>query len=497
MDATGPGGEPAGRSSGCIPPKWSAGGWSSPGNRREIIGPANDTLKASDWPAIIPCCSPSGIQNSGIHIGRLALVEEAALTPAHRQKRTSRFQICGSMTAQISPFCLLKVIAAKTEATAPNGGSCLRRHEAQVGRRRGFRYSSGMPKNVRARWLAGQTRRLLRCGMWAGPVFTATFLAEGTVRDGYRPLRHPVSSLALGPRGWIQTVNFAVTGALTLSGAAGLRLTGDRLAGSRAGTALVAAAGAGLIASAVFPTDPVGGYPPGTPDMPAGFSRAGTAHNLAAIPVFLGLPRRGAGYGWRSWRAGQTRGFALYSVATGLIMPVTMMLAGQASASHRGWAAMAACSSGPASSLASPGSRRCPRGHFLGPPRKPDMRAPAEERSAYRRPSAPCALETPPSVCAACDAGRPSDVRAEPAARLHPGGLVLLDDLGGHPAAFLDVDALRPWPTRGPCARRARPRAGGPADRAVPFRRPCGHGRRTAASTLCSSSLCAALRSIS
>lgn len=82
-----------------------------------------------------------------------------------------------------------------------------------------------MPKTVGAGWLAGQARRLLRCGMWAGPVFTAAFVAEGAVRDGYRPLRHPVSSLALGPRGWIQTLNFAVTGVLTLAGAAGLRLT--------------------------------------------------------------------------------------------------------------------------------------------------------------------------------------------------------------------------------------------------------------------------------
>jgi Protein of unknown function (DUF998) len=69
-----------------------------------------------------------------------------------------------------------------------------------------------MPKMMRAGRLAGQARRLLRCGVWAGPAFAATFLAEGAVRDGYRPLRHPVSSLALGPRGWIQAVNFAVTG---------------------------------------------------------------------------------------------------------------------------------------------------------------------------------------------------------------------------------------------------------------------------------------------
>lgn len=35
-----------------------------------------------------------------------------------------------------------------------------------------------MPKKVRPGRLAGQTRRLLRCGVWAGPAFTATFLAE-------------------------------------------------------------------------------------------------------------------------------------------------------------------------------------------------------------------------------------------------------------------------------------------------------------------------------
>jgi hypothetical protein len=186
-----------------------------------------------------------------------------------------------------------------------------------------------MPKMVQPGRLAGKTRGLLRCGVWAGPVFTATFLAEGAARDGYRPLRHPVSSLALGPRGWIQTVNFAVTGVLCLAGASGLRLAGACPAGSRrTGPVMVAAAGAGLIGSAAFRTDPVGGYPPGTPDMPAAFSRAGTAHNLAAVPVFFGLPAAAACYGWRSWRAGQPPGFAICCAATAVTMPVTMALAG-------------------------------------------------------------------------------------------------------------------------------------------------------------------------
>jgi hypothetical protein len=92
---------------------------------------------------------------------------------------------------------------------------------------------------------------------------------------------------------------------------------------------MVAAAGAGLIGSAMFRTDPVGGYPPGTPDMPATFSRTGTAHNLAAVPIFFGLPAAAACYGWRSWRAGQPPGFALYCAATAVTMPVTVALAGE------------------------------------------------------------------------------------------------------------------------------------------------------------------------
>ncbi len=167
---------------------------------------------------------------------------------------------------------------------------------------------------------------MLRCGLAAGPVFVTAFLLEGAVRDGYRPLRHPVSSLALGPRGWIQAANFAVTGTLFLAGAAGLSRAGDAATTSRGATALIGAAGAGLISAAVFTTDPVGGYPPGTPDALPSPSRAGTAHNLAAIPVFFGLPAAALATSWRSWRSGRP-GFGLYSVSTAITMLATMALA--------------------------------------------------------------------------------------------------------------------------------------------------------------------------
>jgi hypothetical protein len=150
------------------------------------------------------------------------------------------------------------------------------------------------------------TRRLLRCG--GRPCFVAVFLSEGAVREGYRPLRHPVSSSALGSRGWVQAGNFAVAGTLFLAAAAGLTHAGDPAASSRAAPALIGAAGAGLMGSAVFTTDPVSGYPPGTPDALTQPTRSGIAHNLAAVPVFLGLPAAALISSWQAWRAGQ-RGF--------------------------------------------------------------------------------------------------------------------------------------------------------------------------------------------
>jgi hypothetical protein len=171
------------------------------------------------------------------------------------------------------------------------------------------------------------TRRLLRCGLAAGPVFVGVFLLEGAVRDSYRSRRHPVSSLALGPRGWIQDGNFAIAGTLFVAGAAGLARAGDLAASSRAARALIAGAGAGLIGAAVFTTDPVSGYPPGTPDALTQPSRTGTLHNLAAVPVFVGLPAAALACAWRSWRAGQHR-FGLYSAGTAVTMLTTMAMAG-------------------------------------------------------------------------------------------------------------------------------------------------------------------------
>src|SRR5262245_20642224 len=110
-------------------------------------------------------------------------------------------------------------------------------------------------------------KKLLICGEIAGPLFVVTFLIEGATRANYNPLRHPVSSLALGDFGWMQIANFIIAGLLTLAFAIGLWLMLRSQRGSTWGPLLVAIWGMGLLGAGIFITDPVSGYPPGTPNL--------------------------------------------------------------------------------------------------------------------------------------------------------------------------------------------------------------------------------------
>jgi hypothetical protein len=151
-------------------------------------------------------------------------------------------------------------------------------------------------------------------------------MVEGARRADYKPLRHPVSSLALGPRGWLQVTNFLVTGALYVAGAAGLARTTDGRGRDRLGATILCATGVGLLGSALFSTDPVSGYPPGTPNAAAN-STTMTLHTLAAVPIFLGIPAASFASSWRFHRRGD-QPWMLYSAATGVSVLATMGLAG-------------------------------------------------------------------------------------------------------------------------------------------------------------------------
>ena len=173
-------------------------------------------------------------------------------------------------------------------------------------------------------------RVLLRCGVLAGPLFVATFSAHGAALSGYDARRHPVSSLALAPHGWIQTANFVVAGCLYGAFAVGLGLSGRRPSRNRLGAGLVGAAAAGLVGAGAFTTDPVSGYPPGTPDALPGYSGTPAAlHDLLSVPTFLGLPAAAAVYARAFAHTGAT-GWARCSAATAVIMLANVGLASAA-----------------------------------------------------------------------------------------------------------------------------------------------------------------------
>jgi hypothetical protein len=173
---------------------------------------------------------------------------------------------------------------------------------------------------------AATTRLLVDCGVVMAPLFVGTAMIEGRRRRDYSPKRHPVSALALGESGWIQTANFVAGGALTSLFAIGLRRA-RQPSGPAASPWLLGAAGLGLIGAAIFATDPVNGYPPGVPDRADHRTRAGLVHELSAVPVMLGIPVAAVAAGVRSASRGERR-WALYSVATAVVALVAFLTAG-------------------------------------------------------------------------------------------------------------------------------------------------------------------------
>src|SRR5258706_15900572 len=107
------------------------------------------------------------------------------------------------------------------------------------------------------------TRRLLRCGMLAGPLYLALGVGQGLVRDGFDFARHPLSVLARGPGAWVQTANFILTGLLVIAAAAGFPRALRPPA--RAASWFLGAFGVGMLVAAAFPADPMDGFPIGPP----------------------------------------------------------------------------------------------------------------------------------------------------------------------------------------------------------------------------------------
>jgi hypothetical protein len=143
-------------------------------------------------------------------------------------------------------------------------------------------------RSTESRTGASSSRFLLGCGVVAGPFYLAVGLAQAFLREGFDLARHPLSELANGRGGWVQSANFVLTGLLVLAAAAGLQRTLGRKAQAMSG--FLGAFGASMIVAAVFHADPMDGFPVGTPlGPPASLSTSATIHLAAGALGFLCL----------------------------------------------------------------------------------------------------------------------------------------------------------------------------------------------------------------
>ena len=173
------------------------------------------------------------------------------------------------------------------------------------------------------------TKALLACGLVAGPLFMLVAAIQILVRPGFDLGRHPISLLSLGDLGWIQIVNFVVSGLLIITFAIGIRQVLHPDLGSIWAPFLVGMYGAGLIIAGIFVPDPSLGFPPGTPDgIPAAFSLNAILHGVGFMLAFGSLTLACLVFALRD--TGQREyWWAVYSVATAVAALTFIMWPGQ------------------------------------------------------------------------------------------------------------------------------------------------------------------------
>jgi hypothetical protein len=149
----------------------------------------------------------------------------------------------------------------------------------------------------------------------AGPFYLAVGLIQALVRDGFDLARHPLSVLANGPGGWVQSANFVLTGMMVVAAAVGFwRVLEPR---SHAVTWFLGGFGVAMIVAAMFPADPVDGFPPGTPEgFPTSISTTGLVHVVAGALGFTFLAISGFAAAWTMRR--RVPSLALLSLLSGL-----------------------------------------------------------------------------------------------------------------------------------------------------------------------------------
>lgn len=155
-------------------------------------------------------------------------------------------------------------------------------------------------------------RPALVAGVAAGPLFVTTIVAQAISHPDFDLAEHPLSLLALGSNGWIQTANFIVCGAAFVLATLAERRTTRQLS-TWTGRMMVTFGGA-LITAGLIPADPWHGYPVGAAES---VTWHGVMHNIAPAVAGIALVIAAISTARAARRAGHST-WAAISMATGV-----------------------------------------------------------------------------------------------------------------------------------------------------------------------------------
>ena len=168
------------------------------------------------------------------------------------------------------------------------------------------------------------TNGLLRCGIIAGPLYVGLGLLQMAIRPGFDITRHSLSLLSNGTLGWIQILNFLVTGLLLILGAVGVKQVLQSGPGSKWAPVMLGLYGLGLVGASIFSADPALGFPPGTALEGTPISWHGLMHFVAGTIGFSGFIAACFIFA-RGLKLLRQPGWAWYSLITGLLFLVSFV----------------------------------------------------------------------------------------------------------------------------------------------------------------------------
>jgi hypothetical membrane protein len=175
----------------------------------------------------------------------------------------------------------------------------------------------------------------LTLGVVGTLLFPITYVIAGAVRPGYDPWEQAISTLSLGPGGWLQRANFVMCGLSIIWLAVVFRKI---LRGGPCATwypRVRAIEGIGLIMIGFFSTDPAPGYPPGT------FRTITTvqgAIHLAFTILVVNMMALGLFVISRRFKNDSNfSGWSTFSIVSGLLTFAFMTAFGISNATHSGY----------------------------------------------------------------------------------------------------------------------------------------------------------------